>query len=150
MSTTLNIINSFSVEIDGISYTGKQGASSDSITDEYGITITGDAYILPFTLLPSIAKLAWDEDTDFPVDFAYMFIWADGDIYIQVIGSATNFVVKQLAKVPFTLSYGSILAAANTTPITSGVAPSVTDVDSVYVSNLSTTATVRGLAAFFN
>ncbi len=149
MSATINIIDNFSVEIDGITYSGKQGEAADSATDEYGISITGDAHVVPFTLATATAHTIFDDDDDFPIDFSFMFIWCDQDIYIQVIGSATCFTVKQLAKVPFKLTYDSILAAANTTPITGGSEPAVTDVDSVVLGNYSGTS-ARGLAAFFN
>ncbi len=148
MSTTINIINNFSVEIDGIPYIGKQGSTDGAITDSYGITITGDAYVVPFTLVGSAIKTLWDEDSNYPADYAYVFIWADTDMYIQVIGQASQFSFKQLAKVPWVMTYGKMLAAANTTPL--AAEPTVTDVDSLLVLNPSSSLTVRGLIGLFN
>lgn len=149
MSASIEVIDNFSVTIDGVTYTGKQGNTTDAPTDSYGVTITGDSDVVPFTLATATVRLLYDASVDFPATFSYFFFWGDQDCYIQVIGSATNFSVKWLAKVPFKLTYGSMLGVASTSVITGGGAPSTTTVTKILVGNYSGTS-MRGLSAIFN
>lgn len=149
MANTLEIINSFIAVIDGNTYTGKQGEITDLITDEFAITVTGPSHIVPGSLATASIVTVFDDDDDVPIDWVYFYLWTEVDMYVQIIASATNVVHKIKAKVPFVLSYDSLLAAANTTPISGGSEPSVTDIDSVVLGNYSGN-TGKFLAAFLN
>ena len=75
-------------------------------------------------------------------------------MFLQVITTATNFIVPVLAGVPFVLApktdavTAKALAAANTTPM-SGSAPSVAEIKSVVVQNNSG-STAHGLLFVVN
>lgn len=138
MSSILKIVNSFELTAQGQSITGKQGLSTDGITDQFSITVTGASHRVSTTLATATVVTVYDDDDDVPIDFVYLHLWADQDLYIQIIGSATNATFKVAAKQPFVLpGFDSILAAANTTPISGGSEPSVTDIDSIVLGNYS-------------
>lgn len=134
---TLSIINNFELASQGISKFGKQGAIASGFNDEFDITVTGTCHYVTGQLATATVITVFDDDVSALIDFTYLYFWADVDMYIQIIGSATNAIFKVLATVPFTLTYDSILAAANTTIITGGTEPSVTDIDSVVLGNYS-------------
>ncbi len=141
--STLTIINNFLLDSDGVETIGKQGVTTDAITDGYslatsGLTITGTSKLLKGQLATATVNLLYDASVDFPATFDYLFLWTDQTCYIQVIGSATNATLKIAAQVPYTLSgFGSILAAANGTPISGGSEPAVSAVSKVYLGNYS-------------
>lgn len=143
MSTTpsLKIINNVVLTAQGTGFTGKQGNDSDAITDEYDlanvVTIGGQCHSMVGLILTATAVTVYDDDDDKPVDFDYLYYWCDVDTYIQIIGSATCATFKVLARAGFTLTYNKVLAAANTTPITGGSEPAVTDIDSIVIGNYS-------------
>ena len=152
MAVSLKIINNFVLATQsGVSLTGKQGNATDAITDQFDFattaTITGLAHYCPGQLATATVVTIYDDDDDKPVDFNYLYFWADQDMYIQIIGSTGNAVFKVAAKVPFVLSHpgtvaGSqcgIVAVANTTPITGGTEPTLTDIDSIVLGNYSGT-----------
>lgn len=149
MANSLNIINNFTAVIDGNTYTGKQGDVDDALADQYAITTTGPAHVVPGSLATATVVTVFDDDDDVPADWDYFYLWTEVDMYVQIIASATNVVHKVKAKVPFVLGYDSLLAAANTTAITGGAEPSVTDIDSVVLGNYSGN-TGKFLAAFFD
>lgn len=134
---TLNIINNISMTSQGSTTVVKQGTSTDDATSAFAVTVTGTKHELIGSLATATVVTVFDDDDDVPADWDYMIYWADQDSYIQFIGSATNAIFKVLAKVPFTLTYDSVLAAANTTIITGGAEPSVTDIDSIVIGNYS-------------
>lgn len=135
---TLNIVNSFSLLSQGLYKYGKQGAPDDTITTAYGITVTGTTHYVVGSLATATAVTVYDDDDDTPADWDYLYYWADQITYIQIIGSGSNVVFKVAAYQPFALpGYDSMLAAANTTPITGGAEPSLTDIDSVVLGNYS-------------
>ena len=153
---TLSIINSFSMASQGVTRTGKQGAAANSATTAFDLTasttpaIAGTIHSVTDTLATATVVTIWDEDSDSPVDFDYFHVWADQIFYVQVIGTATNFIVKVAAYVPFVLAgFDDILAAADTTIITGGAEPSVTAVDSIVLGNYSGT-TMNYVASFIN
>ena len=154
MAVDLNVLCNFSVTIRGVTFTGKQGAGTDNILSPFVVSVDGDGHVVPFTMLNGATLTIWDDDDDKPADFDFLFVVADQNFFIQVIASATNFIVPQLAKVPFILApktdaaTAKCLAAANTT-IMSGTAPSVTEIDSVVIQNNSG-STMYGTFAVFD
>lgn len=136
MAGTLSIINNYTLENQGETYTGKQGAAIDGASEALEISVSGHHHGTSGTLASGSARTIWDEDDDFPTDIEYFWIWADQDFYVQVIGQTTNFIVKVEALVPFTLSANTMLAAASTTAI-SGSEPSVEAIDSIVIQNNS-------------
>lgn len=145
MANTLSITNNFEVTINGTTYTGKQGAVGSNFDTSYDITVDGAIHISSNPLATATVVTAYDDDDDKPVDFNFIFFWSDVDMYIQLIGSGTNVIFKQRAFFPFTLghsgtvagSMGALLAAANTTIMSGGAEPSLTDIDSIVIGNYS-------------
>ncbi len=151
-TVALKIVNSFALTTpSGLTVTGKQGSADDAITDEFDLattmTITGTAHYVPGQLATATAVTVYDDDDDKPVDFNYLYFWADQDMYIQIIGSTGNAQFKIAAKCPFVLAHPGtvaatqcgIVAVANTTPITGGAEPTLTDIDSIVLGNYSGT-----------
>lgn len=137
---TLEIINNFSLDSNGRIKTGKQGAAADGFSEEFPLaaTIAGTCHFIEGLLSTAAVLTVFDDDDDVPADWDYLYFWADQDMYIQLI-STTNVIFKCQAKVPFTLSYDSLLAAANATAITGGTEPTLVDIDSVVLGNYSGT-----------
>lgn len=134
---TLSIVNNFQLDSQGVLKTGKQGAAADGFSDEFDITVTGTCQQLTGTLATATANTVFDSD-DFPATWLYLYYWADQISYIQIIGSGTNARFKVAAKQPFVLpGYNSILASADTTPITGGAEPSLTTISKVVIGNYS-------------
>lgn len=144
---TLNVSNFFTISAKGNTLTGKHGETTDATTTPFAITVTGNVHYIPGQLSTASIVTVFDDDDDVPVDWDYFFLWASYDLYVQIIGSGSNVILKCLAKVPFTLSYDSMLAAANTTAIAGGSEPSLTDIDSIVLGNYSGN-TADFLAAF--
>lgn len=137
---TLSIINNFSLNSQGIIKEGKQGAIADGMSDALGITVTGTCHYMTGSIATATVNTIYDDDNDFPVDWDYLYFWADGIVYLQFIGSATNVILKIAATQPFVLpGYDSLLAAADTVIITGGSEPTLTDIDSVVLGNYSGT-----------
>lgn len=135
---TLTIINQFeAVLLNNMPVSGHQGDADDALADSFSITITGPGHIVPGILATATVVTVYDDDNDVPADWDFLWFWADQDCYLQLVASATNVTHKIKAKVPFTLGYDSLLAAADTTIITGGSEPSVTDIDSVVIGNYS-------------
>lgn len=144
---TLSVWNHFTLPSQGVEKTGKHGTITDAVQTPFDITVTGTCHQATGTIADDEIATIWDEDDDAPAGFDFCHIWTDQDCYLQVIGAATSFVVSITAKVPFVLSSDSILAAASTTPMTAGVAPSVEDIDSLVLSNMSG-STMNYVASF--
>lgn len=134
---TLNIKSSFSIEVNGQTISGQHGTVGESVDDPFAITVDGKVHPPSGQLANNTVRTIWDEDNDFPADFDFMFLWADQDLDLQIIGSAGHVVIKVKAKVPFVLSYDDILPVANTTVITGGAAPSYEEIDSIVIGNRS-------------
>src|SRR3990167_5528841 len=134
---TLSIINNLSLPTQGNTFTGKQGLAANGFSTALTITVTGTVHSVVGSLATATVVTVYDDDNDVPADWDYLYFWADVDMYIQIIGSTTNVIFKVLAKVPFTLTYDSMLAAADTTIITGGTEPTLTDIDSVVIGNYS-------------
>lgn len=138
MSATLKIINNFEITTQGVTYTGKQGLAADSADEAFEVTVDGTVHHVTGSLATATVVTVYDDDNDVPIDWEYLFFWADQDCYIQLIGAATNVIFKIEAKEPFVLpGFDSLLAAADTTAITGGSEPSVADIDSIVIGNYS-------------
>jgi hypothetical protein len=135
---TLSITNNFSLPTQGNTLTGKQGAAADGFAAALAITVSGTVHQVVGSLTTATVATVYDDDDDFPADWDYLFFWADQISYIQLIGSGSNVIFKLAATQPFVLpGYDSLLAAANTTIITGGSEPALTDIDSIVVGNYS-------------
>lgn len=134
---TLNIINNFEITVQGVTYSGKQGASSDASTDPHELTVTGNVMGGSAVLATASVRTVWDEDDDEPNDILYWFYWCDVASYIQFVAQGTNVIFPVAAKTPFVLSGNTLLAAADTTIITGGTEPTLSAIDSVVIGNYS-------------
>lgn len=138
---SLEIISNFSLTSQGIVKVGKQGAAADAATDPLSVTVTGTCHYLTGVLATATVNTVYDDDDDFPIDWDYLYFWSDQICYIQIVGSGSNVILKVAVTVPFWLpGYDSVLAAANTTIITGGAEPTLTDIDSVVIGNYSGSA----------
>lgn len=146
-TATLSILNSFELS----SNTGKvieesQGDFADPSSEPLELSVSavpfssapaiaGTCHHMPFTLATATVLKVWDDDTHKPSDFDYLHVICDEDFYVQVVGSATNFTIKCMAFVPWTMTYDQVLAAANTTDITGGTEPTMEDIDHINIGN---------------
>lgn len=138
MSATLKITSNFLVELNGVQHSGKQGTITDGIDDPFEVTVDGKIHHIGGTLATATVVTLWDEDSASLPDFDYGWFWADQDCYLQLIAQATNVIFKVEAKVPFWVpGFDQILAAANTTAITGGTEPTMSDLDSLVLGNYS-------------
>jgi hypothetical protein len=138
MSATLEIISNFSIEVQGLTHSGKQGTSTDAATEPFEVTVGGQIHKVVGSLATATVVTVYDDDSDVPADWDYAYFWADQDCYIQIIGSGSNAIFKVEAKVPFWIpGFDTVLAAADTTIITGGTEPTLTDIDSIVVGNYS-------------
>lgn len=145
----LNIINTFSLTTQGVTLTGKQGEAADLAAEEYAHSITGTAYYTPGVIATATVRTLYDEDSNFPATFDYLYFWADQTVYLQLIAQATNVTFKVSAYLPFVLpGFGTLLAAANTTLITGGSEPALSVIDSIAVGNYSGNSANYILALF--
>ena len=87
--------------------------------------------------MTAAVRTIFDEDNQFPANWDFMFFWSDQDLYLQLIGSAGNVVLHIKALVPFILWHDEILPAANTTLLVAGATPTMEDIDSILISNVS-------------
>lgn len=136
MSVNLDILSNFSMTVLGKEVVGQQGDGTDGFDDVFTVSVNGERHIMDAVLATATAVKVWDNDTHKPTAFQFLFIVADQAVTIQVVGSATNFSIKQTAGVPFVMTLDNILAAANTTDI-SGTEPTWEDIDHVVIQNNS-------------
>ena len=135
---TLSIINNFELTSQGRTRTGKQGAAADGADEPLDVTVSGTVHEVIGSLATASVVTVYDDDNDVPADWDYLYFWADQDCYLQVIGSGTNVTFKVEATQPFVLpGFDTVLAAADTTAITGGTEPTLTDIDSVVIGNYS-------------
>lgn len=140
MSATLNVVNNFSIASQGVTSTGRQGLATSNFSDQYGVTVTGlvDGGT-PGQLATASVVTLFDSNSRLQT-WVYAFLWVDQIAYLQLIGSATNAVLKVAPYQPFVLpGYQLVLAAANTTPIAGGAEPSLTTISKVVLGNYSGT-----------
>lgn len=144
----LNIISNFTATIKGSVVSERQGTDEDAAdSDAFALAIDGEVHRQAGSLATGAALKVWDDDTHRPLTLKYFWVKADQDIYVQVIGAATNYIVVVTAGVPFSFSGNTMLAAADTTAI-SGSAPSVAEIDSVVIQNNSGSAANYSVVAF--
>ena len=135
---TLNINSNFELDSQGSIKSGKHGLAASPSTDPLEVTVSGTSHHVTGSLATANVATVYDDDDDVPADWDYLFYWADQDSYLQIIGSGSNVIFKVKAYTPFWLpGYDSILAAANTTIITGGTEPTLTDIDSIVIGNYS-------------
>lgn len=136
--STLNCWNYVSHDLVGGESTAKQGTTTDPPQTPFPITAAGHEYNVKGTLTTATVKTLWDEDSNFPATFLYAHLWVDQIAYLQLIAQATNVIHRLRAKVPFVLpGYSTLLAAANTTIITGGAEPTLSQIDSIAIGNYS-------------
>lgn len=137
---SLNIKCSFSITVRGKETVGWQGTdAANDANDAFTLTVDGKALDKPGQLATGSGRTIWDEDSEDPTTFDYLFLVSDQDLDFQIIGSATHCVLRVKAGVPFVLSYDTILGVANTTEITGGATPTYESIDSIRISNRSGT-----------
>jgi hypothetical protein len=135
---TLKILNNFELERETGNLSAKQGAEADGFADPLEVTVTGTAHYVAGQLATASVATVYDDDDDVPADWDYLYFWADQDCYIQIIGSGSNFTIKVEAYHAFVLpGFDTMLAAANTTAITGGTEPTLTDIDQIVIGNYS-------------
>lgn len=135
---TLYLTNNFLIEVQGCTFSGKQGQAADEFAEQLAVTVNGQVHQVVGSLATANVATVYDDDDDVPADWVYLFLWADQDLYIQLIGSGSNVKFKVEATQPFVLpGFDSLLAAADTTAITGGSEPSLTDIDSIILGNYS-------------
>jgi hypothetical protein len=137
---TLQVQNNFEVTIQGVTYFGKQGPSTDAAADPFSIPVTGRIKEVASQLATAAAVTLFDASVDVVATFAYLFWWADQITYLQVIGTGSNVVLKVAAQQPLVLpGYNLMLAAASTTAITGAAEPALTTVAKVVAGNYTGT-----------
>lgn len=137
MSATLEILDSFTTEINGITYSGKQGSATDNVDTPFAVTLTGQIHDGGTQLATASVAKVWDKDTHFPTTFLQVFLWSDQDLYIQLVTAATNSIMKCTAKTPYRITFNGLLAAADTTDITGGSEPTLAALDHINLGNYS-------------
>lgn len=132
---TLNIRSDFNITVNGLTIEGKHGSTTDDADDYFAVTVDGNESHKAHTLADDTVATLWDEDSELPANFDFMFLWTDVACYLQLIGSAGHVVIQLRAKVPFVLGSDDILPAANTTILVGGAAPTFENIDSIVLSN---------------
>lgn len=134
---TLNIWNAFSLNAQGSEKLGKHGSASDDPKTPFAVTVDGSSQTEVGSIPTANIRQLWASASDNPSTFSYFHFWADQIAYLQFITAATNFIVKVAAKQPFVVpGYGTLLAAASTTAITS-TEPTLAAIASIYMGNYS-------------
>lgn len=144
MAVDLNITSYFEISIRGRTISMFQNAvdATSEASNPFVLSVDGVVHSGDWSLDTATARTIWDDDDDSPTDFDFFFFVATQNMFVQVIMSATHFIVPVLAKVPFILApktdalTAKALGAASTTAI-SGSAPSVTEIDSIVIQNNS-------------
>lgn len=136
----LNIKNSFSITVRGKEIVGWQGTdAANDANDVFTLTVDGKTEYQSTQLADAAAATLWDEDSDLPANFDFLFIVADQDLDLQLIANSLHVVLQLKAGVPFVLGYDDVLVAVNTTEIVADATPSYEDIDSVRINNRSGT-----------
>ena len=139
--STLNLWNYLSLVSAGSEKSAKQGDAADAPQTPLSITVDGACLDDTGVLATATVRTVYDDSAQFPAAFKYLFYVSDQDSYVQLIFAGTNVILPVLASVPFVL--GPLgdnldgLAAANTSLISGGSEPTLTDLDKVVVGNYS-------------
>ena len=137
MSTTLKTRNGFEVECNGRTLVGYQGETDGVDTDQFELTVDGDADYLPGTLQTADSVLVWEASNDEPATFEYFFLWADEDVYVQLISASGSVYHTVRAKQGFSLCEGTMLPGTTTTANDGSSTPAVEAILKVNVINRS-------------
>jgi hypothetical protein len=137
VAVDLEILDSFSVETQGRTITGKQGDYDDNTDEPFVVSVTGTSHDIVGSIATATVKTVWDDDDDLPATWDFFYFWCDQDVYLQFVGTATNFTIKVEAKVPFKMSFQKLLAAASTTDIVGGTEPTTETIDHINIGNYS-------------
>jgi hypothetical protein len=144
VAVSLNIVNNYDLEAQGISLVGKQGNITDAVDDPYNIasdttvTIAGNRMNPGGTLATASVQLVYDASVAPLATFDYGHFWADQDACIQLITSATEVRFHVRAKVPFVIpGFGKMVASAGTSAIAGNSEPTYTTIAKIYVGNYS-------------
>jgi hypothetical protein len=137
MSTTLKTRNGFEVEVNGRTLVGYQGETDGVDTDQFELSVDGDAHYNPFTLQTADSILAWEAANDNPTAFEYFFLWADQDVWVQLISASGSVYHTVRAKQGFSLPEGTMLPGTSTTANDGSSAPSVEAILKINVINRS-------------
>ncbi len=132
---TLNIRRAFSIQVNGLTITGKHGDSADGPDDYFAVTVDGKQLHVSDTLADDTVVTIFDDSVSKPADFDYAFIWSDVAMYLQLITTTLNVQIQLRAGVPFILGSDDILPVANTTILVGGAAPSFETVKKIVLSN---------------
>lgn len=124
----LYINNRFALSSQGSVVSGKQGLPASGDNDDYAVTVSGKTHRLSGSAARNTATVLYDNDNDGPATFTNLYLWVDQDCVLQIVGPSSNVILPVKAYQPFTLSGGTILAAANTTPI-AGTEPTLGVID---------------------
>lgn len=149
MSATLKTRNGFEVECNGRLLLGYQGEISGVDTDQFELTVDGDAQYNPFTLQTADSILAWEAANDNPTAFEYFFLWTDQDVWVQLISASGSVYHTVRAKQAFSLCEGTMLPGTSTTANDGSSSPSVEAILKINVINRSGSE-AHGLAAVVN
>jgi hypothetical protein len=135
---TLSILNNFTLDSNGRIKSGKQGLAANLATDVYAVTVNGTCHFVEGTLNTATVVTVYNTADDVPTTWVYLYFWADQKMYIQLIGTGSNSIRAVAAYEPFVQpGFNTILAAANTTGITGGAEPALTNIGSVILGNYS-------------
>src|SRR5262245_31500588 len=98
--STLYITNNFQIDILGQLVSGQQGSSTTPPQDGYAFTVSGEVLSRIGSVATATVKTIYDDDSDFPADWDYLWFKADQDVYLQIIMGSSNFTVKVEANLP--------------------------------------------------
>lgn len=142
MSSTLNILNSFSTTINGVPKAAWQGSTTAVVSDEVSITLAGRDKFTSSILATASIIVIYDDSVDTQIsDIYYLWYKADQSTYIQLITAATEVRIGPLAaNVPISIGAFAtlkIIASAGTSAITGGTEPTTADVKKIVLGNYS-------------
>lgn len=119
--STINTVNTITMDSQGITIAAKQGAASASAATALSTTVTGTVHKLIGTVGNAAAVTMYDAVTDVPATWDKLFFWCDQNVHLQLVDNAstgTHVTIAVNALDPFTMSDGDLLAAASETLIT--------------------------------
>lgn len=137
MSAVLNVINSFTVTINGQTFSGSQGVAGAAPTDPLQITLLGECVYQANQLATADADIAWQSADDEPAVISYLFFWCDQPMFLQLLTAGGQFVVLVPAFTPMILPAGSILVNASTAALDGTATPTVVPLTKAVVCNRS-------------
>ena len=123
---TLKAKSNIQMTTQGMTVSGKQGPTTAGFEVPLEITVTGLAHGGPGTLGTGItAAVLWNSADDDPTTFEYFWYCGDQDATIQLMTAGTNVRLGVRANAPFSLGKSLLLAAADTTAMTTAAGSTV-------------------------